>query len=67
MRSYFWARRIDLVSVLLIFTSDALLSTLAMSRKKRSASVAKMALERPVVSCLKGVREYRADAVRYSP
>ena len=40
MRSYFWARRIDLMSVLFIFTSDALLSTLAMSRKKRSASVA---------------------------
>ena len=40
MRSYFWARRIDLMSVLLIFTSDALLSALAMSRKKRSASVA---------------------------
>ena len=40
MRSYFWARRIDLVRVLLIFTSDALLSTLPMSRKNRSASVA---------------------------
>ena len=40
MRSYFWARRIDLVSVLLIFTSDALLSAWAASRKKRSASVA---------------------------
>ncbi len=40
MRSYLWARRIDLVSVLLIFTSDALLSALAAFRKKRSASMA---------------------------
>ena len=40
MRSYFCARRIDLTSVLLIFTSDALLSTLATSLRNRSASVA---------------------------
>ena len=40
MRSYFCARRIDLTSVLLIFTRLALLSTLATSRKNRSASVA---------------------------
>jgi hypothetical protein len=40
MRSYFCARRIDLTSVLLIFTSDDLLSTLATSLRNRSASVA---------------------------
>ncbi len=40
MRSYFCARRIDLTSVLLIFTSDALLRSLATSLKNRSASVA---------------------------
>jgi hypothetical protein len=40
MRSYFCARRIDLTSVLLIVTSDDLMSTLATSLKKRSASVA---------------------------
>ena len=40
MRSYFCARRIDLTSVLLIFTSDGLLSTLATSLRNRSASVA---------------------------
>lgn len=40
MRSYFWARRIDLVSVLLIFTREALLSVRAALWKKRSASTA---------------------------
>jgi hypothetical protein len=40
MRSNFWARRIDLARVLLIFTNDALLSAVAMSLKNSSASVA---------------------------